>query len=377
LLLCTSATSGLAQAQTLQVATSEQTAAPVIRVSSQLVVLDVLVKDKKTGVPIDKLEAKDFVVREDGVSQRITTFSHDMLPLSVVLLFDLTDTVRPVLKPLAEGASDILGHLKPQDQVAIMVFSSHTELLQDFAPDHSLAVAAIAKASEMESGEGTFIHEDMYEAVEQAIKSTPAESRRVLVWLTDGTANLENAFTQKTIGQGAPAHLHSKQEAMNKLLQSSVAVAALIDRSPVTDAFVAASYATPFAFISGVRVGDINHYADMTGGPVLDTSKKEVAARLSELLDQLRARYTLRLCTIQGKASGNILQDRSQARANRVQRTCGVTKVRGCGANESRVLPRERITHKALRAVEQVSPPKEALDEATRSGAVHHASTIT
>jgi VWFA-related protein len=304
LLYASATTPGLAQENPQQAAISEQTAAPVIRVSSQLVVLDVLVKNKKTGASIDKLEAKDFVVREDGVPQQITAFSRDMLPLSVVFLFDLTDTVRPTLKPLAEGASEILGHLKPPDQVAIMVFSSHTELLQDFSQDHSLAAAAIAKASDMKSGEGTFIHEDMYEAVEQAMKSTPAESRRALVWLTDGTANLENSFTQKTIGPGAPPHLHSKQEAMNKLLQSGVSVAALIDRSPATDAFVAASFATPFAFMFGARVGDINHYADMTGGPVLNTSKKEVAARLAELLDQLRARYTLGYVPSSAKPAG-------------------------------------------------------------------------
>jgi hypothetical protein len=45
-------------------------------------------------------------------------------------------------------------------------------------------------------------------------------------------------------------------------------------------------------FVGG-RIGDINKYADMTGGPVLKSSKKEVATRLAELIDQLRARYTL------------------------------------------------------------------------------------
>ena len=30
-----------------------------------------------------------------------------------------------------------------------------------------------------------------------------------------------------------------------------------------------------------------------TGGPILKTNKREVAARLAELIDQLRARYTL------------------------------------------------------------------------------------
>jgi len=46
----------------------------------------------------------DFRLYENGVLQRISYFSQDELPLSVVFLFDLTDSVRPVLKPLAEGA---------------------------------------------------------------------------------------------------------------------------------------------------------------------------------------------------------------------------------------------------------------------------------
>jgi len=304
LFICVCASGSIAQQNAPQPASSPNPTAPVIRVSSQLVVLDVMVKNKKTEVPIDKLEAKDFSVEEDGQPQHITTFSRDLLPLSVVFLFDLTDTVRPILKPLAEGAFEILGHLKPQDQMAIMVFSSHTDLLQDFTTDRSLAAAAIEKAANMKSGEGTFIHEDMYEAVEQAMKSTPTDSRRVLVWLTDGTANVENSFTQKAIGQGAPARLHTKEESTTKLLQSDVVVSALIDRSPATDAVIAAADVTPFAFIFGARTGDINHYAEMTGGPVLKTSKKEVAARLAELIDELRARYTMGYVPTGSKPAG-------------------------------------------------------------------------
>ena len=174
-----------------------------------------------------------------------------------------------------------------------MVFSSHTELLQDFTQDRALAADAIAKASDMKSGDGTFIHECMYEAVEQSMRSTIPDSRRVMVWLTDGTANFENSFTQKTIGKNAPAHLHTKEEATAKLLRSSVVSAALIDRSSGTDAFVVAADVNPFAMMFGGRMGDVRKYADLTGGPVLNTSKKEVAARLAELIDQLRGRYTI------------------------------------------------------------------------------------
>jgi VWFA-related protein len=267
--------------------------APVIRVSTQFVVLDALVEDAKTGVPVADLKASDFTVLEDGKTQSISYFTHDQLPLSVVLLFDLTETVQPTLKPLAAGAHEMLAHLKTQDEISVMVFSSHTELLQDFTTDRGLASAAIERASDMKSQEGTFIHEDMYEAIGQALRSTVPQSRRVLVWLTDGTANFENSLTRKTIGKQAPPHLHSRQEATTKLLQSGVSVAALIDRSAGTEAFLAAADVSPLSFLMGGRTGDINKYAELTGGPILKTSKREVAARLAALIDQLRARYTL------------------------------------------------------------------------------------
>jgi VWFA-related protein len=303
-----------------------EVAGPVIRVSSELVVLDVLVENKKTGSRVNNLGAKDFVVTEDGEPQPISYFSHDQLPLSVVFLFDLTETVQPILKPLSEGAFEILGHLKAQDQVAIMVFSSHTELLQDFTTDRQLAAAAVRKASDMRSGEGTFIHEDMYEAVEQALKSTPAETRRVLVWLTDGTANLQNSFTQKTIGKEAPVRLHTKEESTTRLLQSGVVVAALIDRSAATDAFIAAADVSPLLFMVGARTGDINRYADMTGGPVLKTSKKEVAVKLAELIDELRGRYTLGYVPVVSKASGTFCKLRVTLAPSVYQKAPGVRK---------------------------------------------------
>jgi VWFA-related protein len=260
---------------------------PVFRVSSEFVILDALVAKKKNGALIGGLQTSDFQLSEDGVPQRITYFTHDQLPLSVVLLFDLTDSVRPVLKPLAKGARDILGHLKPQDEVAIMIFSSHTELLQEFTTDRSLAANAIDKASTMKSDDGTFIHESVYEAVDEAMKSTTPDSRRVLVWLTDGSSNLENEFTRKIIGKHAPEHLHTKEESIDRVMHSGVVMSALVERSALSD-FILYS-----AFIGGAHMGEIDRYADMTGGPVLKSDKSDTAARLAELIDDLRGRYTM------------------------------------------------------------------------------------
>jgi hypothetical protein len=92
-----------------------------IRVDSQLVLLDAVVENKKSGQAVDTFSAKDFQLAEDGAPQTITYCSRDQLPLSVVLLFDMTETVHAALEPLARAAMETLGHLKPEDEVAVMI----------------------------------------------------------------------------------------------------------------------------------------------------------------------------------------------------------------------------------------------------------------
>jgi VWFA-related protein len=258
-----------------------------LRVSTQLVVLDASIERRKTGQPIGDLQLSDFVLEEDGVPQQLTYLSQDRLPLSLVFLFDLTESVRSILKPLASGTREVLTHLKPEDEVAIMGFSSRTMLLQDFTTDRSLATAAVLKASEIETSESTYIHEDMYEAVDQALHTKIPESRRVLVWLTDGSANAQNR-----------KNLHSREEATDKLLHSGVVSSALIEHSASGDAIIAV------AFLAGGHMGDVSRYADLTGGPVLKTAKPEVAARLAALIDELRQRQTIGYKPNQTKPAG-------------------------------------------------------------------------
>ncbi len=309
----------LAQIGPAQTAASvPQPEAPTIHVDTQFVLLDALVENKKSGAPLGSLSAKDFQLSEDGVPQTISYFSHDQLPLSVVFLFDMTETVHAALVPLAQAALQVLGHLKREDEVAVMTFSSRADLMQDFTTNRKLAAEAVKTASWMADVEGTFLDEDMFEAVEQVMKAK-AGTRRVLVWLTDGTANEENAFTRATIGQHAPAHLHSRQEAMSRLLQSDAVVSVLIDRTAETYRAITAPGR------GGARLGDIDEYARATGGPVLSTGTKEVPENLALLIDRVRARYTLgykpaaaesqgKFCKLSLRISPEFLSDHPEAR---------------------------------------------------------------
>lgn len=133
-----------------------QDGAPVFRATSELVLLDVRVIQNKTNTAAGQLHAKDFEITEDSVPQKISFFDRDQLPLPVVLLFDLSDSVRGVLHRLAAGAQTALDHLKPEDEMAVMVYAASASLVDGFTRDHSRTVAAVERAAAMKSDEAAF-----------------------------------------------------------------------------------------------------------------------------------------------------------------------------------------------------------------------------
>ena len=264
---------------------SDPNATMTLHVSTRLVLLDASVLNKKTGQRIGDLTLNDLSLSEDNQPQKLIYLSTDRLPLSLVFLFDITETVHPILKPLSAAAQQVLSHLHPDDEVAVMIFTSHTTLLQDFTTDHALIEQAIAKAANAPNvPQPTHIYQDVIEATHQSLHSTLPNSRRVQVWLTDGTANAESSTPTREAGDATTI----KDQASQRLLHTDVVVSALIEHSGATDAL------SPFLLMHlGGRFGDIAHYADLTGGPVLHTSRSEVADRFAALLDAIRQRYTI------------------------------------------------------------------------------------
>lgn len=287
LVLCMSSGSRAQQ----QSAASDGRQATTLRASAQLVLVDASIELKKNGERLGGLTAADFLLTEDGVPQTITSLSVDQIPLSLMFLFDLTDTVHPVLIHLSNGAAEVLRHLRPEDEVAVMTFSSRAELVQGFTRDRMSALEGIDSASaSYNKREPTFIFEDVWEATLQAERSRAKDSRKVQIWLTDGTANDQD--TQQYLARNAPTTLHTEPQATDALLRSGVVVSALLERS---------SAPTPEA-----HFGDIERYAELTGGPVLYATTNDVAARLAALLDTLRERYTLGYRPGEAKPDGTV-----------------------------------------------------------------------
>lgn len=267
---------------------------PVYRVDVHVVQVDTQVLNKKMRHAVPALKRDDFEIYEDNVRQQVSSFSQDILPLSIVLLFDLTDSVRPVLSSLADGAREALHHLKPEDEVAVMVYAASAQVLQEATTDRGLAVAAIEKASHMESGEAAFFNEGIFQAAEQLTKGKNPSNRRVIIWLTDDVPNIPSEdsvpLRYRTSLKGAMPH--SNAEATQYVLQTNTVVCSLLKQSDLSVDGESGLRAKP-AELMLHPPGEVYKYASVSGGQVIEFKKKELSEKLALLIDDLRLRYTL------------------------------------------------------------------------------------
>jgi VWFA-related protein len=242
----------------------------VVRINTDLVVLDAQVIDKKSAQAVGGLRREDFELYEDGNLQEISYFSQDELPLSILLLLDTSGSVRPIIEQIGEGALSALQQLKPQDEVAVMAFATYPQLIQSFTRDRRLIAEKIKEASRTDVGRGTFLNDALYEAAFEMSNASNPSSRRVIVVITDNIAKTGN---KREVGR-----------TMRELYESGTVVNGLIVRAGIGKAMNIMT----FGLIKAV-----NGYSEQTGGEIINADKKEVEAKLAETIRHLRMRYSL------------------------------------------------------------------------------------
>ena len=242
----------------------------IIRVNTDLVVLDAQVIDKKTGKAFGGLQKQDFEIYEENVKQQIAYFSQDQLPLSVLLLLDISRSLRPIIAQVGEGATNALRHLKPEDEVAVMAFADYSRVLQPFTKDRSLVAQKITEASQTSLGDGTFMNKALYNAAQQINKASNPVNRRAIIVITDNIAPASGEYGVRRV--------------TSDLLESGTVVYGLIVRAAIGKFFNIMSFGT---------IHGVNSYCEETGGEILSADRKEVDSRLGEMFTRLRTRYTL------------------------------------------------------------------------------------
>ena len=96
-----------------------------------LVKVDVQVT-ARDGKTISDLTQQDFTVFDENQPQPVAYFGRESEPLDLLLLLDVSGSMRRSLEDLAAGTRAALAQLHPGDRVALMLFSRRTNVVQPF-----------------------------------------------------------------------------------------------------------------------------------------------------------------------------------------------------------------------------------------------------
>jgi Ca-activated chloride channel family protein len=167
----------------------------VIRVNTELVVLNVTVTDKD-GHYVKALKKSDFKIYEDGVEVSpgmIASFSLHESPYAAVVLLDSSGSMEARFSLARSAAIRFLAGLRPEDVAAVYRFDSKVERVQEFSGGRDLApMAYTIRAKGM-----TTLNDAIVEAAKTLAERS--EQRKAIVILSDGMDTYSKASGTKAI----------------------------------------------------------------------------------------------------------------------------------------------------------------------------------
>jgi Ca-activated chloride channel family protein len=149
------------------------------RVDVDAVQVTVTVTDDE-GRFVSGLPVEAFHVSEDGVSQTVTAFSSEEIPLELVVALDVSQSMTPSIPVLKTSSKAFLDALRPEDQVTLLAFNDNIFTLARRSTD----AAARGKAVDRLAPWGGTA---LYDAVITAMNLLGRQpGRRALVVFSDG-----------------------------------------------------------------------------------------------------------------------------------------------------------------------------------------------
>ena len=158
-----------------------------IRANVDLVVLRATVRDSK-GAPVAGLGKEDFQVFEDKVSQKIESFSHEDVPVTVGLVIDNSGSMRSKRADVIDAALAFARSSNPEDQVFVVNFNEHVSMGLPGNVEFTGNQEQLAIALSRNKADGmTALYDAVAVALEQLKKGK--WDKKVLIVISDGGDN--------------------------------------------------------------------------------------------------------------------------------------------------------------------------------------------
>ena len=156
----------------------------VFRSDVALVRVDAQVVDRSNRT-VQGLGARDFVLRESGKFQNIQGVDSENLPIDLVLLLDVSASMRPHIQRVSAASHDALRQMRDDDRIAIMVFDRASRVRMDFRSNRE-AERELERVLQDETFRGgTDITLGMYDAADMLRREGRPEARKAIIIVTD------------------------------------------------------------------------------------------------------------------------------------------------------------------------------------------------
>ena len=233
------------------------------------VVVSVTARD---GVPVRDLEAKDFVVRENGKPRKIETFlrmkdaaDSDRAPLDLVLLLDTSSSMTRELARARDAIVDFANAVPSFARGRVLAFDRDA---YDRAFDPGTIAPVLDQMIQEKGGAGTRIYDAV---IDGANLVSARRGRRVMVLFTDG----DDATSRRKVEDAVRA------------LQESEVVCYVVSYAPRLAVFKNG--------LDMVRDAEraLGRLSTDSGGFVVDGTSPDVVAQLKRIVDDIKALYVI------------------------------------------------------------------------------------
>jgi VWFA-related protein len=138
----------------------------------------------KSDVPVTSLNAKDFVVREDGVSREVLRVETASKPMHVAVLVDTSQAMRPYVNDLRQALRSFFRQLQGSNEIALYEFGDRPARLVDFTQDPEQLEAGVGRLF-ARNGSGAYLLDAIVE-VSRDFRTRERDRPVIVVITTQG-----------------------------------------------------------------------------------------------------------------------------------------------------------------------------------------------
>jgi VWFA-related protein len=230
---------------------------------------------------LTNLGKEDFRIWDNGQPQSILYFAGDEEPLDLILLFDISRSMRPNVQKVAASARMGLSELRPGDRVTVMVFNRKSRIVAPFSSNLEDVERAVQSVLGLKFGGGTHILAAVNDAALILLREPKRGCRRAVLIITDN-------YGLRT---------RSEKTVVRHLWEADALLSGLIVRNP---GFAALHrYSSILAPQTRIMEQGMTGVAEKTGGETLTSDNPGPAFR--EMLHSIRHRYSLYYVMPRGK----------------------------------------------------------------------------